>query len=423
MKNVTVRAEVDWLRFEIETVTPTNFWTLEKCILQAQGLPDAKDYVKQVNPGAGGACSRFQFAIQDPESPKKLERIFEAINSKFPLTGAPVLVGMEVAIDFYGAGPEFLARLIKFAASTESQNRRLYRKKGETEDITHNLNHVATQLAAGKVIGIGDRTDDFYQRGYWKTHDRGAPIADKANHRARFETRTEHSRLPDDAQGFLEGFDFKTFGRCFKFRKPKDGLAPLQSIAVMADTRIGERRVRNRRGGGTRLHSGLTVADSALNKRVSDALGELTRRWQQGPKRSRRRSPRTEPNDTACGNLRDKEAGTRAESSLSHCFIKDQHQNPGTRSNTYIHQPICTVIDEKTSSGSTDTSQHAQSALLPLATTNERQDSQVPPSEQATATSPPHAAALGQLQPSGIRAQRVADEAAMIEEAMNLDNE
>lgn len=301
------RAVVDWIELEIQTTRPTNFMAIQKELRRLLCLPDdVNPYVKAQDEGYSRAATIFRIRLQDPERHYELENVIHGLSVAFGCRASPRITAIEIAFDAYGAGAEQAARFYKFLTNLVSDNRRMYRSGRRESDFTqsvpNNFDSMVKHLHAGWQVGIGDKSDDSYQHAYFKTTDNsGAPIP-QSDHRARIEVTLRGEALPFRTLEELHRFKFGSLSEFFRFRKLKPDLSPLDQTNADASAQIGQRRARNRRGGGTRLHSRLTQADADLNARARDALKELSRRWRTMPKRAKRSPTAAIVNECACGN-------------------------------------------------------------------------------------------------------------------------
>lgn len=136
----------------------------------------------------------------------------------------------------------------------------------------------------GWQLGIGNRSDDYYQHIYFKTKDKGGELAlDPKDYRARIEITLQGAALPLQPLDAWEGFRFESLTDWFRFRKMKDDLTPTEKQYADRMVQIGEKAIRNRAGGGTRLHGKMTRADVLLNDRAKGALRRLSDWWEKAP--------------------------------------------------------------------------------------------------------------------------------------------
>lgn len=270
------RAVVDWLEIETTTAKPTNAPTIRR--------KGALCYVTPIDAVAGGAASRFRFRIYDPENWNSVRQIIAEIEHATPLATPPTVTAIEVSFDAYGKGAtrDELAALAadfgRFNTAAISDNRRIAgRWKGDTEGLLSQA-YARRRIAAGRVVAIGNKTDPISQRIYFKTTDHNGQAMSASNYRARIEVTLQGEALPMTALDDWAGYSFERLADFFKFRTLKDGLDPITRAAAEYSARIGERKTRNRREGGTRIYAKSTRADTALNRKAYDALRELTRR-------------------------------------------------------------------------------------------------------------------------------------------------
>jgi hypothetical protein len=278
-RRLRFRAEVDWIEVEVQTARPTNFVAIQRALKDFFG-DDGTRYVHSLDKGDGGAASQFRFRLHDPSSFAIVGAVAQHLDGRFGLIRSPKISGIEVAVDAYGANPALAAHFYKFAARLVGPNRRIYRDyKGSARSIPANIAALTRLMSEGWQIGIANADADEYQHIYWKTTDGNGKALQPQVHRARTEIRLRGAALPCQTFDGWQNYDFAGLAEYFRFRMLKDDLDPLLAATAAAAEQIGQRRVRNRMEGGTRLYSKATKADSALNARARDALRELSRRW------------------------------------------------------------------------------------------------------------------------------------------------
>lgn len=292
------KAVVDWIEFEIQTENSTHAWRIPKAI-------EGVSFVTACDPDTGEAfpanmsntpTTLFRPRIQDPKCWADVRQALESTARKFPLVAIPKVIAIEIAFDAYSLDAsreelaEIAARFYKFQTHPVSNVQRLYRDyKGSGQAIPNHFSSLVRGLADGWQIGIGHHRDDpcgrwkadtQAQHIYVKTSDSGGQEIPANEHRARIEITLRGSALLCQTLEEWACFKFESLSGYFNFRKLKQGLNPFELLAAEASVNIGERHKRNRKGGGTRLHSKLTIADTALNQKARGALRELSRRWQ-----------------------------------------------------------------------------------------------------------------------------------------------
>lgn len=357
---LTFRAVVDWIELEIHTAKPTNFWAIQNALREIQHLPaDVNPYVKPLNESAGGAATAFLFRIQDPERLCDANKQLEELAHYAFNIDAKRVNAIEIALDAYNANPEQVARLYKFSTHLVSANHRLYRERNvdKVQATPRSFDSLVRRLSEGWQIGIGDEGADHYQHIYWKTTDDNGNPLPVSEHRARIEIRLRGAELPCQTFEDWENFSFSTLSKFFRFRKLKADLTPQQQVIANASAQIGQQRKRNRRGGGTLLHSRITQADVELNDRARDALRELSRRWKAEPKRSKKqttgRTPPTAQNESACGNTGELKPANPHERSKEEGGSNNYLCSALHTSDSIIHQ-----YNEAQRADSTDTDKH-----------------------------------------------------------------
>lgn len=281
-------AVVDWIEIKIHTTETTH----GDAIFRHTGL-----YAKPINPSdIGKSASIFNIKIQDPANWKTVVNVISLIKTKYTLAKQFEVVGIEVAFDAYNRNSadstENLALLVAnfHRLNTHTNEHRLaknlgridktrmYRLKGEKSFATpHNMQSLVRKLIESWQIGIGNQKSDCYQHAYLKTTDGGKTCEP----RARIEITLRDNKLPCTTNEEWSHCNFGVLAKpYFSFRKLRTDLTPLEKVTAEASTQIGKRCIRNRRGGGTKLFSSLTQADTKLNSLARDKLRGLSDRWQ-----------------------------------------------------------------------------------------------------------------------------------------------
>lgn len=298
---VRLKAVVDWLEIEIETESATNFQTVQRAFNEALCLPEGVNaWATPIDPGKGGAATRFFVRIHDVERHTDVERLIAEVGSKLVLRPGFRIDKIELALDAYCDDPAAqAASFYKFAATPVSDNRRLYREgRGTPKAVPGRFESIASHLSDGWHLAIGNKTDGRYQHIYVKRTDTQNGERRQVTERARFEIRLSGEALPYQAADDWKRCRFESLADYFRQREAKPDLDPLIGGAMGAVDQVGERRVRNRREGGTRLYSKATKA-APINEAIRQALRNLSKRWASKGKRGR---PITAGADSACGN-------------------------------------------------------------------------------------------------------------------------
>lgn len=269
------RSEIDWIGLDITTLKPSQPWGIQR-------RHPIISFVAPLDPGPGGAAMQFRCRLQAPRAWTEIDKVIAAISSDYDLASPPVVSEIEVALDAYGHCDsdliEMTAHFYKYCCVPASDNRRFGgRFKGDTEGI-ENFPQLLRRLSQGRVINIGNADDPRSQRVYFKRRDNNHELP-ASKRRARFEVTLRGSHLPLIALGDWRSFPFERLAPEFKFRQLKEARhSPVVALVAKVAPQLGERAKRRRRQGGSRLYSGLTRADTALNRRAYDALRDLTRR-------------------------------------------------------------------------------------------------------------------------------------------------
>ncbi|WP_250517986.1 hypothetical protein [Caballeronia sp. ATUFL_M1_KS5A] len=279
------RAEVDWLELEVSTKRPTNF----SAVRRRAGVR----HVTALDLGTGeplpkgrenAACSRFRFRVQEPSNWESIDGTLAALDRTVGFAAAPLVTAIEISLDAYhlshdqSALVSLAAHFYRFNTSPASDNRRFGGQFVGGASGTGTADTVIRRLGEGRVLNVGNASDDRSQRIYFKATDERQPLPFNER-RARYENtlRCVGELIP--AVDFWKAFDFCSLADLYRFRRLRVGLTPLEDKSSGAVDQLGARRERKRREGGTRLYSRLTEADTELNRRAYDALRELRRRW------------------------------------------------------------------------------------------------------------------------------------------------
>lgn len=101
----TCNAVIDWIKIDLQLKTVT----------QHQWLADAfagfgrRPFIEPIDAGAGKESSHFEIKIQEPDL-MDLQRIVAAIDRRHGLASEPVVIGLEVSVDFTPKTPSDEAR-------------------------------------------------------------------------------------------------------------------------------------------------------------------------------------------------------------------------------------------------------------------------------------------------------------------------
>lgn len=294
-------AVVDWVEIQVETIKSTNFQTIQIAFSEALELPANVDiYAQAINANAGGGSCHFAVRIHDVRRHSDIAKCLRKVNLKLPLADHWHMRKIEVAIDAFGDDPPTTAgRFYKFMTKPVSTNRRLYRDyKGSGKAVPGRFDSLARHLAEGWQLGIGNKGDDRYQHIYVKDTDTIKGERQTVEPRARMEIRLGgvplHDALPYQTPDDWQHCRFERLADYFRLRTLKENLDSLTRTVAEAADQMGERKTRNRKGGGIREYSKATKADP-INEAIRQALRNLSNRWKGTGKRGR-------PAKKACGN-------------------------------------------------------------------------------------------------------------------------
>jgi len=289
-------AVIDWIEFEIQTLTPTNFMTVQKALREFQGLPDdAMPYVMPLDEGEGRAATIYRFRVQDLKRFQAVKSILSRAEKRFGFQVQPRITGIEVAFDTYrvGASARQLAEIItdRYRFSTaipEAGSWYFYRKTGEGRGYIKTLevrNEVVKRFESGwQLTDTNYQTADCRFHLYVKTTDNKARLP-VGQHRARFEVALKGEAAPCKTFEELEHFNFEKLAHLFNFRRYADNLHPMAKYALTkcAIRQSGARgkylRIHGGRRAGSSVFRWTTIADDRLNKTVRMKLAKLTRGW------------------------------------------------------------------------------------------------------------------------------------------------
>lgn len=290
-------AVVDWVEIQVETIKSTNFQTVQR---EFSGVLGYKPYIDAIDANAGGGSCHFSVRIHDVRRHSDIAECLRKVNLKLPLADHWHMRKIEVAIDAFGDDPATTAgRFYKFLTKPVSTNRRLYRDyKGSGKAVPGRFDSLVRHLAEGWQIGIGNKSDDCYQHIYVKDTDTIKGERRAVEPRARMEIRLGgaplHDALPYQTPDDWRHCQFEQLAAYYRLRTLKENLDPLARTVADASDQIGERKTRNRRGGGIREYSKATRADP-INEAIRQALRNQSKRWKGTGERGR-------PAKTACGN-------------------------------------------------------------------------------------------------------------------------
>lgn len=273
------RSEIDWVELKLEFIAATNFDTVRKRL--------SSPFAEPLDESAGHAATIFKVRIHSPQSWDDLELTLTKLIHDHELKRAPVVTGIEVALDAYSKAAnrdelvEMVCHFYRGAQKLVSPNRRLYRTKKDPVYGITDLRNLRKQVAEGFNINVGSRDDgdDVIQHGYVKDTDGAGKVVLPANeHRARFEFTLYGAAVPHKSLSAWRRHKFTEMASFFKFRQLKLTTSPATASALANSAQIGERLLPNTGGRGRRVFSKATEADVSLNQLSYDALRELTRR-------------------------------------------------------------------------------------------------------------------------------------------------
>lgn len=268
-------ASIDWIAFEIKTISSTNFQTLRRHINIS--------YAEPIHAGAGGASNVFRFKIYDIKKWDSLKASFDALNNQIPLAYIHIQ-GIEVSLDaFYQGAYDLEAYILRTAnfnylldKACSNNRRSANTHSGRGCGLPNHLSSISA-IRDNKTIYIGNRNESISQRIYFKTTNRNRPLPPE-QHSARYEITLLNNECPFETLERAKDFKFTDLAEWFKFRKIKDGLDEFRKTLAQAGGKLSEVNIKRRVGGGTKVKAWGTVADRELNDITYRALKNLTLR-------------------------------------------------------------------------------------------------------------------------------------------------
>lgn len=301
------KAEVDWVEMEYRFPTPTQARYAVKGANWVIGLDqDGKPFEKGLS---NTSTCHFWIRFNAPRNFRDLIEKVELYNTRHhPNTVMGDLTAIEISLDAYlrdNAAEHAEDELVTLGAMMAMHNtrhpgpnKRLYRDfKGSGLAIPVHIESLKAKLAKGYMLGIGNKFDDHFLRGYFKVSDTvdkervDLPIGER---RARFEASLRGGALPCRTLAELERLNFagrEGVSQYFKFRAIDDhveGLLRLVAERMHTTGQLSQEGIYDKRTtdvvtGAKRVRKVVfrpeSKSNSSLNKVVSEALRRLTKRW------------------------------------------------------------------------------------------------------------------------------------------------
>jgi hypothetical protein len=279
------RAVIDWVDIEVETQSPTNFHTVQDRVGAILGA-GRKTWVEAVGKGPGGTATRFVIRLHDVPCYSDLASWITSLSARLPLTAYKRLRQIEVAVDFYsrrGDRKELEALTLRLKHHVNAYGYKELESGPSTERVENTW-----RLRPDRTLVIEQA--EICWRVYLKDRDKGSPILNVAEHRARIEVRLSDAQPSSRIPSFqdLKSYRFQGLASLFAFRR----LVPDESFTAVPTTaaELAQKRpleLALRRGirelplpsrQSRRKHSPITRADGLLKERCRQALRDLTRR-------------------------------------------------------------------------------------------------------------------------------------------------
>jgi hypothetical protein len=289
------RIVVDWIEVELHLRSASNAPSVKRAV---DALTNRDQYVTALNPGAGGAATKFQFRLQDVAALRSLADYFESCWS-----GCEALItGLEVALDTYIPGAtlralaECLDEQFRWMEYPSDGQWHLYRTpedkpqwlmKGEGVAQTDLIAALADQW---QLTDFNKNTTSAPTRFHLhvKTTDANKRPLPPKLWRARFEVTLHGSSLPWTNVRELVTADFTLLQKWFRFRR-QDPAAPAHLVSALrsrhlpAGLQLGKsgNYARPPKPGGVRRRGkpnkfrSVALADTRMNELVYDKLRRL----------------------------------------------------------------------------------------------------------------------------------------------------
>jgi hypothetical protein len=292
-KNFKFITVVDFIEIEIVTTKSTNFPTVKRAFYGDVSYVTGIDGDDKTH-----AASKFRFRIQDPKRWLDIMHTLNKVYDKFELVSTPVVTAIEVSFDAYSKEAsrdeqiDLVRDFYKYFSYPTSDNRRfggLY--KGGVDAANHNARN-RRFFDEGRVMNIGNATDDLSYRLYFKTVDKCNKEDDPVKlpieeHRSRIEVTFRGAALPQLSLEEWRFFKFETLRkpddegrRLFHFRKLEETKEPIRIIINEYKHQIGERSERKNNKGRVVFFASGTKANRELNDIARNKFRELSDRWQ-----------------------------------------------------------------------------------------------------------------------------------------------
>jgi hypothetical protein len=295
-------AVVDWLTLEIEIARSTQFQWLQRTLANHFG-DDTRAYILAVDPGAGGASTKFLIRLNDAccRDIGTIRTALATLDQRHALVGPAIIKGLEVSLDFYPTDEQARADLLQLVARLQMSLAvygTSHRQVGPSKrpDFLDSTRKPDPQ----QTLYINNKSDPVSWRVYHKITDQKRALP-RQDHRARVEFTLQGAGLHEHGinslddlaeRGFVGFGHFRQFHPVAKLiagKKPAlayllqhatrrnrnmIALYPFGRHAYRRDSRTGKPR----NGGRPELrnHSTHTIADAELNHLVRDRLRDLT---------------------------------------------------------------------------------------------------------------------------------------------------
>lgn len=281
-------AIIDWVRFRVTLPAHSHHRHIRARARRA-GL--VVGFIEHVNAPRNKRARVFDLTLHDPGTPAEFMRRVQVLAP--PNTG-PIWEGdieitaVEIAMDARSRTSVSDSDLVDAA---NHLFRHLAHPPAGGTRITGSGHYNAAALQGqvkralrdGLSINLGQPGDDFVMRCYVKRTDTQTPghaytALLQKQHRARLEATLKGSRLPFSNVEEWRAFRFETLAPCFA--QVRQNVSDNELAALMQDQigQLGRPEDEAKRAQHRRTSRKDTCRDSALNKRIADALRALTRR-------------------------------------------------------------------------------------------------------------------------------------------------
>lgn len=190
---IKIKSQIDFINVSFNTIKATQRSYIKKFLTEKIGkkhfITEEHKHNATVNTDSMASCT-FNIRIHDVSNKKCIYKIVHALKKNYGAFNFRITC-IELAHDFYNAPPEFLTALFKsIQFDADVQNIRIFRLKGENQNIPYEPIRLKNLLLQGFNIGVNDyRKDDVYYHFYFKKTDHNKRPLPREEWRLRAEVR------------------------------------------------------------------------------------------------------------------------------------------------------------------------------------------------------------------------------------------